>query len=422
MAISLRVLVIAALVLSGIHARASGQGGVPDRNPWPQEAFTLDDLLSMARERHPDLLALQAERDALEADRRDAGRLHNPELELAAGEGDPFEGTENRSLREFRISQTIENPVSRYFRQGARRKTVEAADEGVRFGTLEVDSEVRLYFFRILYLEELLASARMNEEALEEVRGLVESRVRVGEVKELEAIRLRVEHMRAQNEVTAAELELSQFRQQLNLFLGNTLPDDYVLAGELGSDLVLPDFEELRGELLPHHPLLVQASRLKEAAGQRFKATQYQWIPNPVLSAASGQELDGDIFKWGLGFQVPLWNQYRAAAERENQILRQTEHEEQGLLLDLEAELMIHHNHLVLGRQTLRLFQEGLLEEAEVSMEIAEISYREGEISLVEYLDARRTYQAIQIEYLGALYDWNREMTVLNRAVGGGLL
>jgi len=131
MAISLRVLVITALALSGIPAPASGQVGVPGRNPWPQEAFTLDDLLRMARERHPDLLALRAEREALEADRRDAGRFHNPELELATGEGDPFEGTENRSLRDFRISQTIENPVTRYFRQGAQRKTVEAADEAV---------------------------------------------------------------------------------------------------------------------------------------------------------------------------------------------------------------------------------------------------------------------------------------------------
>ena len=68
------------------------------------------------------------------------------------------------------------------------------------------------------------------------------------------------------------------------------------------------------------------------------------------------------------------------------------------------------------------LFREGLMEEADTSMDIAETSYREGEISFVEYLDARRTYQSIQIEFQQALYDWNRELAELNRAVGGGIL
>ena len=90
--------------------------------------------------------------------------------------------------------------------------------------------------------------------------------------------------------------------------------------------------------------------------------------------------------------------------------------------LDLEANLLIHHNHLRLHRQTLRLFEEGLLEEAQTSMEIAEASYRQGEISFMDYLDARRTYQSIQIEHRQALYDWHLERATLDRAAGGGTL
>ncbi|MGD2121457.1 MAG: TolC family protein [Gemmatimonadota bacterium] len=422
MGTSFRVLAVTAVVFWVVHLPASGQSNANDQGPEPQEAFTLDDLIELARERNPDLLAMQAERESLDADRRDAGRLHNPEIEWAMGEGDPFESTEKRTLREISVSQIIENPLSRHFRQGARRKVVEAADEGIRFGRLELDSEVRLHFYRILFLEERLAIARLNEEALDEIRGLIETRARVGEVKELETIRLRVEHMRAQNEVTAAELELSQFRQHLNTFLGNALPGDYSLVGDLDSGHAVPDFEELRAGILPNHPLLARASRTKAAVEEQLKAANFQWIPNPVLSARSAKEMDGDVVKWGIGLQIPLWNQSRAAAERERQNLRQMELLQQGLLLELEAKLMIHHNHLVQGQQTLRLFKEGLLEEAEMSMEISELSYREGEISLVEYLDARRTYQSIQNEYQQALYEWSRELSELNRAVGGGIL
>jgi cobalt-zinc-cadmium efflux system outer membrane protein len=403
-------------------AQETGPPPPPVQGSYAQEAYTLDDLLRIGRERNPDLLSLRAERAAIDAGRRNAGRFQNPELEYEAGDGDLFDTSESRSIREINLRQTIENPLARHYRLGALQYEVEAAEAQVRFGTVEVDCEIRLHYYRILYLRERLRLARLSEETLAEVGGLIENRALAGEVRELEAIRLRVEHMRAMNSVQEAELELAQYRQHLDMFLGNVLPDGYGLVGELTADLEVPEFEHLQEEVLPRHPLLQQAALRREAAGRQVKVSQVGWLPDPVLSATSGRELDGDVFKLGIGFQIPLWNFSRAAVERDRQTLKQYEHHEEGLRLELQAELMIHHNHLLLHRRTLQLFREGLLQEAEASMEIAESSYREGEVSFVEYLDALRTYQSIQIEFQQALYDWNRELAELDRAAGGGIL
>ncbi len=422
----LLLLALPALLTPGFQPPSGAEGALlgalSAQEPYIQESYTLDDLLRIGRERNPDLLSLRAEWNARAAGRRDAGRFQNPELEYEAGEIDLFGSPESKPVREFSVRQTIENPLARHFRLGALQDEVEAAEEEVRLGTVSVDREVRLHFYRILYLRELLSLARLNEETLAEVSGLIETRAQAGEVRELEAIRLRVEHMRAQNEVQAAELELAQFRQHLDMFLGNVLPDTFVLEGELTADLEVPELAQLEEEVLPRHPLLQQAARHREAAGKQLRASQVGWFPNPVVSATSARELEGDVFKLGIGFEIPLWNQSRAAAERDQRTLEQIEYHEDGLRLKLQAELMIHHNHLLLHRQTLQLFQEGLLGEAEASMEIAETSYREGEVSFVEYLDALRTYQSIQIEFQQALYDWNRELAELDLAAGGGIL
>jgi cobalt-zinc-cadmium efflux system outer membrane protein len=387
-----------------------------------QESYTLQELVQIGREVNPTVLSLRAGRAALEAGRRDAGRLPNPELEYEAGEGDLFESSDTWSLNELSVRQTLQNPLARHHRLAALDLGIEAAAQETRRGEMEVDYEVRSHFFRTLYLREQLNLARLNEEALDAIRGLIETRAAVGEVRELETIRLRVEYMRAQNQTQAVEMELDQFRRHLNIFLGNSLPPDFVLAGELAADLVVPELDRLQSELLPRHPALQEAARLREAADHRRRAAGSGWLPDPVLSASSGRELDGDVLKFGIGIQIPLWNQSRAAAERERQTMVQLERQEEALRLGLEAQLMIHHNHLQLHRRTLLLFEEGLLAEAEASMEIAEVSYREGEISFVEYLDARRSYQSIQLEYQEALYDWNRELAELDRAVGGGIL
>jgi outer membrane protein TolC len=123
-----------------------------------------------------------------------------------------------------------------------------------------------MHYYRILFLHEMVGLARLNEEALSEIKTLIEARAEVGEVRELEAIRLRVEHMRARNELEAMELELDQFRRHLNTFLGNVLPAGFEIEGSLEVGHPDPDLDELISTVLPFHPDLVKAGMQREAA------------------------------------------------------------------------------------------------------------------------------------------------------------
>lgn len=392
-------------------------------NPLPlqgQERYTLEDLLRMGRENSPLVLALRAEHSALDAARRNAGRWENPELEYVWGTGSPFGQATDRSLSGFTARQVLENPLTRHFRMGAFQARVDASEEDVRAGILDVEFEIQMHFFRILFLQELVELTALNEEALSEIRTLIEARAEVGEVRELEAIRLRVEHLRARNESEAARMEMDQYRSHLNTFLRNALPEGYLLEGTLAADATEPDLDFLNREILPGHPALQRAVKEREAAIQELRESQTSWLPNPVISGSSRRELDGDVRSFGIGLKIPLWNQSRAATQSSREKVHLAEYREEAIRLELEAQLMIHHNHLSLTRRTLRLFEEGLLREAEASMEIAEVSYRAGEISFMEYLDARRTNHSIQIQRQQALYDWNVERAALDRAAGGG--
>ncbi|MFC1659979.1 TolC family protein [Gemmatimonadota bacterium] len=405
-------LAVLPLVLPGVAAaQEPGDSG-----------YTLEELLAIGRERNPMVLALRAEHAALDGDRRDAGRFANPELQYETGTGDPFDAIGSRSVHGFALQQTIENPLVRHHRMSSLRSEVEAAGQSVRSGEADVEYEIRIHFYRILYLRQLLGLARLNEEALEAIRGLIETRAELGEVRELEAIRLRVEHLRSRNQVEAVEMELDQFRRHLNTYLGSVLPDDFILTGELTAEPFHPDLRQVVEETLLRHPTLQGARLEREGAEAKLRATRLRWLPDPVLSGASRTELDGEVRTIGIGLQIPLWNQSRAASDRDRRRVEATENRERAIQLEVEAQLMIHHNHLRLHRQTLSLFEEGLLTEGDASMEIAETSYRQGEISFVEYLDARRTYHSIQIEYQQALFDWNRERAEFDRAAGGGTL
>jgi cobalt-zinc-cadmium efflux system outer membrane protein len=59
-----------------------------------------------------------------------------------------------------------------------------------------------------------------------------------------------------------------------------------------------------------------------------------------------------------------------------------------------------------------------MLSRAETALRVAEKSYRAGAISLIELLEAQRTYLDTQAQYLRALYDFRQATVDVSHAVG----
>src|SRR5205807_508677 len=74
------------------------------------------------------------------------------------------------------------------------------------------------------------------------------------------------------------------------------------------------------------------------------------------------------------------------------------------------------------AKAMLAIFERGgMLERAERSLEVAEKSYKAGAISLLELLEAQRTFLETRGQYLRAQYDHRQSRVDLRRAVGDDL-
>ena len=60
----------------------------------------------------------------------------------------------------------------------------------------------------------------------------------------------------------------------------------------------------------------------------------------------------------------------------------------------------------------------GMLARAENALRVAEKSYQAGASSLLELLDAQRTYLDVRGQYLRAVYDYRQAAVDVNHAVG----
>lgn len=384
-----------------------------------QPTYTLQELIEMGRRHNPTLAAMDAYASAQQTSWQADRRLPNPIVNLDRGSGTPADGSAARDIEGIGVRQVIENPVRRHLRIQAKRHQWEAATASREAVRLDLTYHITESYFHILQLQELVALFEAQQKALERSHEVTARMVELGEARQLDEMRLRVESLQARNQVLDLENRLADARRDLAIQLGDQLPARYRLADYEDTPDTDLDRDALLEAMRRGHPLLQEARHNLAAERSRLGEVRWARLPDPTLAGFWKQEMDGTVRGLGLTFEVPLWNLRSREIETLSHQVRRRELELEATETQRTGELLAHAGRVERAAETLGLFHDHLLQEADRSVEIADATYRHGEISLVEYLDARRGYIGVKIDYEDALYRWRMERAALERAVGG---
>lgn len=380
--------------------------------------FALPEIIQLGLKNNPLILAKEKEIEAARAAYQAAKRFSNPEFEFQKGKAKSYDDLIRRDTESFSISQYIENPFKRNYRIQLFEKDWQAAEFSHEFLKLELIFEIKNLYYKILYLKREENLARKNFESLKAIHQLIEKRAKLGEVKELEAIKLYVETLKAQKEWHEVQTQQELAKENLNKLVGNSLPADFLLRGQLEYTPLAIDEGALLNKAIISYPLIREKETELERAKANLSFTKWQRLPDFWLSGFSHEEIDGRNQGIGISVDIPLWNfKSKEIAEAENLFLKKKE-ELKALKMELATRIKASLSQLQLAERTLSIYHEGLLKQAEESLKISEVSYKQGEISLIDYLDSQRTYNSILKDYQESLYRWNVDKAALEKATG----
>ena len=383
-----------------------------------KKEFNLPEIIELGIKNNPLISAKLREVEAKEAAYQASKRLFNPELELQKGKAKSHDSSIKRNTDGVSLSQYFENPLKRHYRIQMNEKDWQAAKYLFDFSKLELTFEIKNLYYRIILLKNKKEFARKNLDSIQNIYELIKKRVNLGETKELEAIKLYVETLRAQNELNKIQTELRLAKENLNKFLGNLLPPDFSVSGELDYKPCAILEKSLLDKALFSHPLIKTKEKDLEYAKSNINYVKWQRFPDFTLSGFIHRELHGKDKGIGLSLEIPLWNlKSKEIAEAESLHLKQSE-ELRALKMEIATEIKAKVSRLRLSEQIIQLFHKGLLKQAEESLKISETSYKQGEISLIDYLDSQRTYYSILKDYQDSLCDWNTDKAALEKAIG----
>ena len=340
---------------------------------------------------------------------------------------------ENGSLQ---MGEGVEVELSKTFSFGKR-----GANMALARSESELTKALLADYFRNLraeatvsYLEALKQYElyKVKQNAYENIRQLAESdsvRFTLGKIMEIDAIQSRLEAGILKNELLQAETDLHNAFSNLNLLTGSVALDTlYVPDASLRispRDFVLAD---LISTASMNRADLVAAMKNKEVASRALKATRRERNTDVDLSIAisknarvHNEEAPAPPFTGvTAGIAIPLkfsnFNKgtVRAARFRE----QQAETQYQQALLQVQTEVMQAYRSSQSLTEQVSHYENGMLHAAREVIDGKIYSYNRGEVSLLEVLDAQRTYDDVQAQYIETLFNYSAALVELEKSAG----
>lgn len=298
--------------------------------------------------------------------------------------------------------------------------------DGVR---LSLDANVATTWFQTLALTERLAIARENLALAERLLSLVEVRYRNGAASALDVSRQRSTVLAQRATITPLEVQLRQTRSALALLAG-AMPQGYAVADAPLKALAVPSISPgLPSDLLFRRPDLAAAEARLAAADANIAAARAALLPSVQLSGSGGLasaallSLTDPTRTYSLAASLAqtIFDGGRLRAQVDTARSRQRELVETYRFTVLTAlkEVEDALGNAARARE-LEESQRAILEEAQRSLRLSELRYREGADDLAAVLDAQRTLFQAQDQLAQQRLAQLTAATDLYKALGGG--
>ena len=368
---------------------------------FAQEALDVARYVEIVKESHPASAERAGLAQAAEAERRAAGVLPDPVFAFSWDRARPTDllGAQGDETG-YALSQTLPWP-------GTRRAGIAAGDrasdvllanaEGVGW---EIEARARLAFARVETARGLVEVARGAEEDARSLRDLVARRAELGESRESDRIKVSVEWLRQQRQLAAVSRQAQVAEAILRALAVRPLPQPLVLKPTADPPLPPLDSSALAARLAEANPRL-RAARAEAARREAISSVARRTrIPDLDVSVFRQREIDKEANGFSVGIKLPLWNANRgeiARAEAQEGVATAAAARERiDVLTELEARL----TDLVVAADQTALLEREILPQATRSLDLARLLYEEGETSLLDLLDAQRTFREAQRERL----------------------
>lgn len=390
-----------------------GQGDAPP--------LTLDQCLAIALTQNPMILSAIHSHEASLARIDQATSYPIPTIDFNSDvQPQPFNFARAEEAY-VGASQTFEFPGKRALRGKIADRESREIREDIDILRLDIAFMVKEAFYSLLLAQEQVQYAERDKELSDDFSNKAELKQAAGDVARVEVLRARVEALRAANVVKVATNEVSLAKARLNYLLARDKYTPLQITGELRVPFVDLDVEKLKQEALSLRPEFKRVSFSMER--EEYVKDQAHLNNYPDFDVNFSYHYLKDFpasYSFTVSAALPfLFKKQQKAEFAEAQAnIMALRREAQNLRNAIQLEVEEAYMNSLTARNQIQLLQDEILPQAEEVYNMFLFSYQEGEIGGIELIEARKTLNEARKSYADALFEYARDLAVLDKAVG----
>jgi outer membrane protein, heavy metal efflux system len=281
-----------------------------------------------------------------------------------------------------------------------------------------VESAAQQFITALLAKDNLDFAIRFLDSYLHTV-GISQEQYKAGATSKADLLKIQLQTLQFQSDVTAARIAKVQALGLLRQLMGfDSVSRDYDVAGNLAYRALSLRLEDLQARAIQLRPDLLAAKRSIEAAKSQIGLAKANAKQDVTLTFSYNHINEANNGSFFFSIPLPIFNRNQGEVARTYYALTQSQFleraAEQGVLTDVRNA----YEALVNSEEVVQLYEKGYLEQAQQSLDITQFSYQHGAASLLDFLDAERTYRATELSYRQALATYMSALEQLRQAVG----
>jgi cobalt-zinc-cadmium efflux system outer membrane protein len=325
------------------------------------------------------------------------------------------------------VTQQFDLGIGYLFERGHKRqRRLQAARDQTAVTRSQVTDAERMLafnvgqqFISVLLAESTLQFAMQDLKDFQQTVDISESQFKAGYISEGDYLKIRLQLLLFQTDVSSARLARVQALVGLRQMLGyNAVPPDFDVMGDLGYEPLKVNQEDLQAKALQDRPDF-RAAQLGVTAAQSqillAKANARVDVNGTYLFTHVSGENTASIF---VNFDLPIFNRNQGEIARTNYALTQAQEQLQSASDTVLSDVAVAYQSVKTNDEVVQLYTSGYLKQAQDSRDISEYAYKRGAASLLDFLDAERSLRAVQLAYRQALASYMTSLEQLKEAVG----
>jgi outer membrane protein, heavy metal efflux system len=387
--------------------------------------ITLDDAIQLALKHNHNLLAAEttiAQDQALETQ---ANLRPNPAL-FADWEYLPFWGSgqslsylANETEGDIGLSYLFERGKKRQHRLQAARDVTAQARSLVADNERTLTFNVASQFFNVQLAESTLELATKDVVSFRKTVDISEYQYQIGGMSEGDFLMIKLQLLQYETDYQQATLAKDQGLDDLRNMLGyDSVPADYDVAGPFDYQPVKANMEDLQMKALENRPDLRAAQQGVTAATSQWELQKAEGKVD-VTGQGNYSHVNGiSTASVYVSVPLPVFNRNQGNIAQARYAITQTQEQEKASTDQVMTDVHDAYVGLKENDTIVVLYRTGYLDAAVKDRDIEQFAYEHGGASLLDWLNAERTYRVTELAYRQALASYLTALEQLREAVG----